>query len=284
MTIIGVSGSTKCDWAILYVDGKVLRCSTRGINPLFHDADEIAAIIQSSSDLLAHARETVAVFIYGAGCSSKSRQNVVRNALSAVFPKAHHIVNHDIVASALAVYQGKPMIAAILGTGSNACYYDGDIVRQEVPALDYILGDEGGGAYFGKILLRDYLYKKLPAEIHQAFEQEFHLTRDDILEKVYMQPYANVYLASFMSFIHTHKDHSYFSELIKDGFDKFFAIHILSFSKYKEIPVHFTGSVAYYFEEILQTVAADHGVTIGSIIKEPIEGLITYHEQKLKTA
>jgi len=145
MTIIGVSGSTKCDWAILSPGNKVVRVSTTGINPIFHGTESIVGIIQSSSELLACQREARAVFVYSAGASSRMRQNVIRNALSAVFPKAHHVVNHDIVASALATYRGNPIIAAILGTGSNACYYDGDIVRQEIPALDYVLGDEGGG-------------------------------------------------------------------------------------------------------------------------------------------
>ena len=283
MTIIGVSGSTKCDWAILSPGKDPVRCSTGGINPLFRDAETIAGIISSSADLTTHARQASAVFVYGAGCSSRSRQNVVRNALAAVFPKAHHVVNHDIVASALATYSGSPVIAAILGTGSNACYYDGDIVRQEVPALDYILGDEGGGAYFGKKLIRDYLYNRLPKEIHQAFSAQYSLGRDEILENVYMRPYANVYLASFMKFIQEHKDHPYFREMILHGFRLFFEIQVCSFSKYQELPVHFTGSVAYYFEDELRQIANEFGVQTGKIIKEPIEGLITYHQTKLRT-
>ncbi|MCA6073377.1 hypothetical protein [Fulvivirga sedimenti] len=284
MTIIGVSGSTKCDWAILHVQGKVVRCSTRGINPLFHDEDDIAAIIQSSAVLTEHARDTEAVFIYGAGCSSRSRQNIVRNALSVVFTRAHRVVNHDIVASALATYRGEPIIAAILGTGSNACYYDGDIVRQEVPALDYILGDEGGGAYFGKQLLNAFLYRKLPAEIQSEFENSYQLTRDDILEKVYQEPYANVYLASFMPFIQTHQESPYFKNMLLKGFRKFFETQITSFPKHQQVTVHFTGSVAYYFQELLNEVAREFKVKTGMFLKEPIEGLITYHENKLKSA
>jgi len=284
MTIIGVSGSTKCDWAILSPGNKVVRVSTTGINPIFHGTESIVGIIQSSSELLACQREARAVFVYSAGASSRMRQNVIRNALSAVFPKAHHVVNHDIVASALATYRGNPIIAAILGTGSNACYYDGDIVRQEIPALDYVLGDEGGGAYFGKQLLRDYLYQKLPKELHDALQFRYNLTRDEILEKVYMQPYANVYLASFMNFIEANKSHPYFARMISEGFNRFFDIFISSFSKYDDLPVHFTGSVAFFFEDILKETARGFGVNIESITKEPIEGLIDYHQQKIDLA
>jgi glucosamine kinase len=284
MTIIGVSGSTKCDWAILSTGKDIIRLSTAGINPIFHGTESIIDIIQSSSQLLEYKRDAVAVFVYSAGASSRQRQNVIRNALSSVFPKAHHIVNHDIVASALATYNGKPVIAAILGTGSNSCYYDGDIVRQQIPALDYVLGDEGGGAYFGKQLLRDYMYLKLPKDIHAAFEEKHKLTRDEILENVYMKPYANIDRASFMSFIEAHKSHPYISEMIRDGFNRFFEVFITSFSKYREIPIHFTGSVAFHFSDLLNATAEEFGVTIKSIIKEPIEGLIDYHQHKIETA
>ena len=284
MTIIGVSGSTKCDWAILSPGEDPVRLSTPGINPIFHHTESIVEIIQSSSQLLENSRSTDAVFVYAAGGSSKQRQNVIRNALYVVFPKAHHVVNHDIVASALATYRSEPIIAAILGTGSNACYFDGDIVREGVPALDYILGDEGSGAYFGKQLLRNYLYRLLPEELHEAFVSQFNLSRDEILEKVYMQPYANVYLASFMSFIEQHKHHPYIHQMIEDGFRSFFEISISSFGKYRELPVHFTGSVAFHFEELLRSVAQEYKVDIQSIIKEPIEGLIDYHMKKINTA
>lgn len=280
MIVIGVSGSTKCDWVILRESSRLASFSTRGINPLFHDAEEIASILTSSADLLRYAREVTAVFIYSAGCSNKSRQQVVVQALYSLFPRAHHYVNHDIVASALAVYDGTPSITAILGTGANACYFDGDIVRQEVPALDYILGDEGGGAWYGRKLLTAFLYKQLPQDLQNAFQDRYGLTVDVILEHVYMKPYANVYLASFMSFLQDHAEHPYILDLLHQGMGTFMDIYITSLPKYQELKTHFTGSVAAHFQDILREEAEKRAIRTGSIIKEPIEQLVAYHLNK----
>lgn len=280
MIVIGISGSTKCDWVLLEEAETIARFSTRGINPLFHDYEEIASILSSSADLVQHARQITAVFIYSAGCGSKSRQNVVIKGLYTLFPKAHHYVNHDIVASALAVYDGTPSITAILGTGANACYFDGDIIRQEVPALDYILGDEGGGAWYGKKILSTYAYKQLPTDLQDAFTQRYHLQLDDVLEHVYLKPYANVYLASFMSFIKDHETHEYFQNLLREGMGSFMDIYIKSHPKHSLVKTHFTGSVAFHFENILREEAASRDIHVGEVIKEPIDRLVAYHLNK----
>jgi hypothetical protein len=47
--------------------------------------------------------------------------------------------------------------------------------------------------------------------------------------------------------------------------------------KYQNEKVHFVGSIAYYFREILEQAAKEMGVTIGTIDKSPMEGLINYH-------
>lgn len=280
MILIGVSGSTKCDWRLVE-DAKVIKqVSTDGINPFFHSEEKIAATIRSASVLSDNFDEIEVAFIYSAGCGSKSLQSIVKRALSKVIPKAHHYVNHDIVASALATYEGVPSISCILGTGANSCYFDGDIVRQETPALDYILGDEGGGSFYGKKLLNAFLYKKLPAHIHEEFSEKYHLTKDDILENVYMKPYANVYLASFMKFIEEHKDEEYFQNLLHNGMNQFMDLYVTTFSKYQTVKTHFTGAISFIFQDILRPVAGEKGIEVGKIIKEPIDDLVQYHIKK----
>ncbi len=59
-------------------------------------------------------------------------------------------MDHDLTGAAVATSQGETGISCILGTGSNSCYFDGSAVHEEVPALGYILGDEGSGSFFGK--------------------------------------------------------------------------------------------------------------------------------------
>ncbi|MEQ8925696.1 MAG: hypothetical protein RLO81_07755 [Fulvivirga sp.] len=278
MILIGISGSSKCDWQLVEDETTISQFSTGGLNPIFHTEDEIFNILSNLEEVKEKAIEVI--YIYSAGCGSKAFQNSVLRACSKAFPKSHHYVNHDIVASALATYEGVPSIACILGTGSNACYFDGDIVRQETPALDYVLGDEGGGSNYGKQLLKAYLYKQLPKEIDKEFTEEYNLTKETILENVYMKPYPNVYLASFMKFIEKNKANEYFQEMIRQGMSDFMNYFILPMEKYKTVKTHFTGSIAQIFEHELRSVADEKGIEVGKIIKEPINDLVRYHMNK----
>lgn len=280
MILIGVSGSTKCDWQLIQ-DAKVFKkISTGGINPIFDNEDKIVNTIKNALHSLEVKDELEVAYIYSAGCGSKHLQAVVRRALSKVLPRAHHYVNHDIVASALATYEGVPAISCILGTGANSCYFDGDIVRQETPALDYILGDEGSGSYFGRKLLNNYLYKKLPHHIHEAFYSKYKLTKDEILENVYKKPYGNVYMASFMKFIEAHKQEPYFQEMLEDGMNCFMELYVTTFENYKRVKTHFTGAISHIFQDILTPLAEEKGIVVGKIIKEPIDNLVLYHIKK----
>jgi glucosamine kinase len=277
MLLIADSGSTKCDW-VLVKDGKPFkRFSTMGFNPYFHNEAVISGTLRRKQPLYDHMEEITQAFFYGAGCSTPELQQVVARALYSVLPAARVYVGHDLEAAAYATYTGEPGIACILGTGSNSCFFDGVTVREEVPALAYILGDEGSGAWYGKRLLADFLYKRLPAAMAEGLRSEFQLDRDAIMDNVYMRPHANVYLASFMRFISSFKDEQYVQDLIFEGNTVFMKTHVCCFAEYKEVPTHFVGSVAYFFSDILHQAAASLHVHVGQIEKQPINGLVNYH-------
>jgi glucosamine kinase len=278
MILIGISGSSKCDWQLVENEQTIGHFSSGGLNPIFHTEEEIFLLISAIPELKNKSIEVV--YVYSAGCGSKAFQNILKRVFTRAFPKSHHYINHDIVATALATYEGVPSISCILGTGSNSCYFDGDIVRQETPALDYVLGDEGGGSNYGKLLLNAYLYKTLPADLSEAFTDSYHLTKDEILENVYMRPYPNVYLASFMKFIQEHQSHEYFIDLVSKGMNDFMNLYVTKYSKYQSVKTHFTGSIAYYFSDILNETAAKKDIEVGKIIKEPINDLVQYHVNK----
>jgi len=281
MILIADSGSTKSDW-IIYSAGAEVRTGTMGFNPFFHTTEIIYEAITQNTELKSIAMEVSSIFFYGAGCSSEARNAIVHKALQQSFPNAVHItVEHDQTAAALATCGDEPGIACILGTGSNSCYYDGNITSEEVPSLGYVLGDEGSGSFFGKALLKEYLYKHLPDDLYKAFDEEFKTSKEEIFRAVYHEPNPNVYLASFMRFISQRRDHPHFRERIYAGLASFANIHISCFSNYKEVPVHFVGSIAYYFREVLEEVAKNYRFTIGEIIKKPIDNLAKYHIERI---
>jgi N-acetylglucosamine kinase-like BadF-type ATPase len=277
MILIGTSGSTKCDWQLVENKKPSIRKSTTGINPFFMDDVAIAETVKSlGSEIIKHKDEIEVVYYFGAGCSSRHFSAMVERGISMVFNKSHMYVKEDIVAAAFATFSGEPAITALMGTGSNACSFDGDIVRQEVSGLDFILGDEGSRSNFGKTLLSSYLKKQLPSEIARELENEFQLTKQDILLNVYIKPYANVYLSSFSQFLNDRIDDPYIHTLIKNSISAFMDVYIMPFKNVGQNPVNFVGSVPYYFESVVKEVIEEKGINAGLFIEEPIDLLVDY--------
>jgi len=277
MYFIAESGSTKCDWML--VDGKNNQsfCSTMGFNPYFHSSDLIETELKKVEKIAAIASDIKGVYFYGAGCSSDELNATVEAGLKKVFVNAKILVDHDLLACAYATYSGKPQISCIIGTGSNSCYFDGKNVSEVVPALGYILGDEGSGSFFGKQLIANFLYHRLPNEIEQDFIAEYNFSKDDLVEHVYMKPNANVFIASFMPFIAKHKDNPYFKDMVREGFKRFIDVHVTCYKNYQDVEVNFVGSISQIFEQELREAAAVYNVTIGSLIRRPAEALVAYH-------
>ena len=226
MILIAESGSTKTDWVLVNDNKEITMFKTMGFNPFFHSSEFIAEEIQNNKEFYEASKNVDKLYFYGAGCSSVEMNNIVKLGLNKIYPNSAVIVDHDLLACALSTYQGEPSISCILGTGSNSCYFDGKVLREEVPAIAYVLGDEGSGSFYGKKLLRDYLYNQLPESISKDFESQFGNAKADIFENVYMKPHANVYLASFMKFINRHYHHEYVVNMIQHGMNEFMKIHV----------------------------------------------------------
>ncbi|MFT4521796.1 MAG: N-acetylglucosamine kinase-like BadF-type ATPase [Bacteroidia bacterium] len=277
MILVADSGSTKCDWLVINAS-KQVKTNTVGFNPFFHSAALIFDKISENNVLASFQHEITEVYFYGAGCSSEERNAVVKHALQQFFTNLTTIsVNHDLTGAALATCGNSEGIACILGTGSNSCFFDGEKTHEAVPALGYILGDEGSGSYFGKILISKYLYKTLPEDLMVAMDEEFDINKEIIFSKVYNEPNPNVYLASFMKFISNHRDHPFFKDMIYKGLASFINTHVWCYDNFRDVPVHFVGSIAYYFKEVLNEVAKNHRFTTGNIEKRPIEPLARFH-------
>ena len=276
--LIADSGSTKSDWLAIDEDGNQLRqFSTMGFNPYFHTSEIVESELNKNEDMRSLAPNVSRVFFYGAGSSSPEMCAIIEKGLQNVMPSADITVGHDLEGAAFSTWSGTSAITCILGTGSNSCYFDGNDVFEEVPSLAYILGDEGSGSWFGKRLLQAYFYKQLPKEIHDDFVSVFNLSVTDVTRKTYTEPNPNVFLASFMKFIAKHKDSDIVKGWLQDGFGAFLDAHVACYSNYKDVPVHFIGSVAYHFQEQLVITCESRGIKVGNLIKKPIEGLAKYH-------
>lgn len=277
MILIADCGSTKADWKIITSSGEIQHQSTRGFNPFIQDTHAIEKILSEDFDDSLDKLASSKVFFYGAGCSDEYRNNIVELALKKTFPNARIKVNHDLLASARALCGTQPGIACILGTGSNSCLYDGIEVIDNVTNMGSLMGDEGSGFHLGKELLRGYFYREMPEDIQEAFEIFCPIGKRGILNKTYDSPTPNVYLASFTKFLSQNKSHPYIQNIIFKCFDEFVTKHIQKYEGNIHLKINFVGSIAFHFQEILESVLASHNLQLGKIIQKPINSLVDFH-------
>lgn len=280
MIAIVESGSTKSDWRIVANNGATQSVITAGFNPYITGGALIVQELQGNALLMGIANQLKAIYFYGAGCSTPEMNALVADALHTVFPNVHVEVDHDLMGAALAASQGEESIICILGTGSNACYFNGTTVENGRPSLGYVLGDEAGGVWFGKQLIADYLHGLLPTEMHNALE-EMGVTKEEVLQRVYREARPNTYLASFMPVLNRYRSLSYTQDLLHKGFAAFLSRYVCYFPKHESIPIHFVGSVAFFFQEELKEALQQMNLTLGDVVQHPVERLVHYHINKV---
>ncbi|HRN95617.1 MAG: hypothetical protein M9931_01425 [Chitinophagales bacterium] len=278
MILCADSGSTKTQW--LTESGKLIE--TIGFNPQFHTTESILSTIQENAAFSHIKGEITQVYFYGAGCSSNSRNSIVSDALSNFFTNAKIAIDHDLKAAAYATFDGETCISCIIGTGSNSCLFNGESIEENVPALGYILGDEGSGSWLGKELLKLFLYHLLPPATEDLLKSKYGVEKEKVFQRVYREAHANVYLASFAKVLSETTDTEFANNLVTQGFTEFFKYHVACYPNYKQFPVHFVGSLAFNFKTQLQKVADNFGAKLGYIDCAPVHKLLQFHLKNIQ--
>ncbi len=279
MIAIVDGGSTKCDWVILENDGtEVLKTETIGFNPNITSPELISKEIENNKALLFSKDAIQHLFFYGSGCGVQANRDLVKKEFEKIFLKASIVIKEDLTAAAYAAYRGHPEIVCILGTGSNACYFDGEHIKIELPSLGFLIGDEGSGSALGKQLVRHFFMKKLPPDLHAQFQEIYQLDINELLQKMYHNPRVNAYMADFTRFIVDRKSHPYFQQFVYKELKNFLEFQVLPYKECRDSEINFIGSIAYYFEDILRAVAAEFHLKVGNIVQKPIESLVDYHK------
>jgi glucosamine kinase len=278
MILIADSGGSKTDWRLIDNSGAIGQANAPGFNPYYQPIDDLKKSVQEL--LLPKINEEVnKIFFYGAGVSSVKNQLTIKSAFLEFFPGAHIEIGWDLLAAARALCGHEPGIACIMGTGSNSCLYDGGKITANVANLGWILADEGSGANIGRKFLVDYLREIMPEQLRNQFRERYPLSREEFLEKVYQQERPSAFLASFTKFIFQHLKDPYCYQLIYNSFAEFYENNVMKYENYQNLKVHFTGSIAFYFSDVLRQVANDKGITVKNILEGPIAGLTLYHKQ-----
>lgn len=277
MIIIADSGSTKTTWCFADSERKLIKTvNTLGINPFYQNEDEIFALLKT--ELQMPGEPVSEIFFYGAGCANEKVNAKVAAALSDFFGTKQIQVESDLLAAAKALCQHSAGIACILGTGSNSCYYDGEKIDRKIFTLGFILGDNGSGSEIGKRLLAGILKKQLPENVIDCFFDTYKIEPAEIMENIYRKPFPNRYAAQFARFVYSHISEKSLQSIVEDEFSQFIQKDVLAYPLAAQLPIHFTGSIAWHFRDILIDIVHSFHLNPGQITDNPISGLLKYHE------
>lgn len=284
MKLIADSGSTKTDWASLSPGKPVAFYKSEGINPYFNTPETVAktlAKIKFPENIFSGEHS---VYFYGAGCSTPQYSDILYEGFRKVFKHSEIHIHHDMLGAARALFGNSGGIAAILGTGSNSCLYDGTRIQRIRGGHGFILGDEGSGQHMGRQFIKYYLNDDLPVHIEQEFYSRFKLTKDEVEYTVYKKPLPNRFLASFSPFVHEFRKEPVMQEIIFESLAIFFDKYILKYETVHNNPIGVVGSVGLAYSEEIDEICKHRRLSISKRIKSPIEGLIEFHQNENLTA
>ena len=278
MILIADSGSTKTDWCVVEKGELIQQIFTKGTNPFFQTEEEIGNEIGNVLLPQLKTPELDAVYFYGAGCAFPDKIDMVRRAICLHLKVIGEVeVSTDMLAAARGLCGHEAGIACIMGTGSNSCYYDGEKIIENVSPLGFILGDEGSGAVLGKLLVGNILKNQFTPELKEKFLSQFNLTPGEIIDRVYRKPFPNRFLASLSPFIAQNLQEPCVRQMVLGSFKDFFKRNVMQYD-YSHNKVHFIGSVAHYYRDVLEEAANEMGIQMGTILQSPMKGLIAYHK------
>ena len=284
MYLIVDSGSTKTDWFAIDEKGSVLfSTQTLGLNPQVVSSAILTERIINNFDLFQNRKKVSKLFFYGAGCGIKSTTERIKRVFEEIFVNSLFNIKEDTYAAVYAsAVIGVPSIVCILGTGSNCSYFDGKDVHQYITSLGYILMDEASGNFYGKQLIRGYYFNEMPKHLAELFEKEFDLSANTVKENLYRKENPNTYLARFAKFMIAHKNDTYMQEMIHEGLRRFIRHQLFQFDNAKDVPIHFVGSISHFLQDEVNFILKEFGLTMGKIVKRPIDQLVKYHVNLLE--
>ncbi len=285
MILIADGGSTKTSWCLIENTGKTTLFETEGYHPFFVNDRYIYQSLQNNipQEIKDKSSDVSDLFFYSAGGGySSDTDNILIQGIAKIFSQANIKIETDLLAAARALLGRSPGFAAILGTGSNSCLYDGRRITDNIESLGFLLGDEGSGAYIGKKLLSDYIRRYMPSKISDALSDHYQLTPEKALNELYGDALPNRYCAKFAVFVKQYLHTSYCSELVYSNFDQFLENIVIQYKDYQKYSFNSIGSIAFYFKDILEQVVRKHHMKLGTIAVSSVEGLINYHVLSVK--
>ena len=280
MILIADSGSTKTAWMEVESGNMIV---TEGLNPHFTSDEQFLAVCSTVREKISIFNSPFSIFFYGAGCGNAVQRERVERLLSAAFCAAEVHVGTDMLGACRAVSGGRPSLVAILGTGSNACLFDGDAILCQPVSTGYVLGDQGSANHVGRILLNDYLTLRMPQDIRVMFHDDYPMSNDQFIETVYHHSSPNRFLASLAPFAVKHQADDYCHGVVVEALYDWRHGMLQALQDQcgvQDGELNVVGGFAKAAEAILREFMAADVLAVGTVVADPLEGLRQYHLQQ----
>lgn len=275
MIIIVDSGSTKTTWMDVESGNKVV---TEGLNPYFTTDEQFLAACATVRRHFPPSTAHFPLHFYGAGCGSDIQRSRVHALLHKAFDTDNVQVETDMLAACRATWGHRSGLVGILGTGSNACYYDGERIVCQAPSLGYIIGDHGSANHVGRMLLLDHLTSKMSDELSAMFQERYPRTREEWIDTLYHQPNPNRMLASLAPFAVDHLDDDYCRNTLYYALDDWYSYQLADLVLTSDCHrLCVVGGFAAAISNVLSDYCDDNGLVLGTVVADPIEGLLNFH-------
>lgn len=268
MILLVDSGATNSNWKFL-TETDSHTYTREGINLSTSHLQHIE--LKFSSELQSQVRK---IFFFGAGTGDPNKESQLKKILTASFPKTQSIsVGSDLETAALALTNGERCVISILGTGSNCAIFEDNKVARKLNNLGFILGDEGSGFRMGREVIRHFFYQLMTKDDAELFTSTFPISRAELIREVYhsSQP-ANTYIASYCKFL-SQSSLELRKSVVGKHLSEFFTLQIGQFEEANNLRLHFSGSIAWHFQEELKEICIKYGYKLGNIIQNPIDSL-----------
>lgn len=260
--IIADSGGSSTNWGLVQENNEVIFIQTDSLHPKYAlSTDYAVGALKAQFNGM-----PVPLYFYGAGCSSEPVQRQMHDLLLQLgFSEVR--VYPDTLAACRAVYGNNSGWLAILGTGSVLVRYDGSKITRRIGGYGSLIGDEGSGFYFGKLLVR-YL---LGNDEWKAEWVELFQSREWILSKL-----AGSDSQKWISGLGQETTQLDFGELHRINAELFVETYCLPVSGLKQISC--IGSYVYEQQEVFSKAFERFGIHIEKAIASPLKDLVNFHQ------
>jgi N-acetylglucosamine kinase-like BadF-type ATPase len=282
MQLLAESGGSKTAWYWFDENGLISSHMSAGMNPNAESSEAIFAHQKASWPKELQIPAGTEIYFYGAGLGASATENTMRDLLGQLFPETVLHLHSDMLAAARATAGNEAAIVCILGTGSNCCYFDGEKITAMLGSHGYLFNDEGSGMDLGRALIGAALNGELPHYLEHKLRDWAGKSFLDIRTEIYQAPKTNVALAEYSRFLAENLEDPVVRTLIQSRMMTFFQKTILRITGFRDLPIHFAGSIA----SVYSTVVADSlkllNLSAGKFVAAPGEALLAYHIQQLK--